>query len=146
MQEILIDMLSHYGLKEVDGPQSNPEIIKMGKELGFDIADDSTTAWCSLAMNYYAKKNGYEYSGALDARSWLKMPILVLKPQLGDVVVFWRESPQSWKGHVGLFIAQDNNIVYVLGGNQNNGINISAYPRDQLLGFRRLRKFENLRP
>ena len=140
MTNLLLEFLAHYGLKELEGPESNPEIIAMGKDLGFDIADDSTTAWCSLALNYYAKKCGYEYTGKLDARSWLKMPIMILKPSLGDIVVFWRESPSSWRGHVGLFIAQDMNIVYVLGGNQGNQIGISAYPRDQVLGYRQLRK------
>jgi hypothetical protein len=87
MTDLLLEMLSHYGMKEVDGPQSNPEIIAMGEDLGFDIMDDSTTAWCSLALNYYAKKCGYEYTGDLAARSWLKVPIVVLKPTMGDVVV-----------------------------------------------------------
>jgi len=140
MTDILLAMLAEYGMKEVDGIGSNPEIIAMGKELGFDMADDSTTAWCSLAVNYFAKKCGYEYSGKLDARSWLKMPIIVLKPTIGDIVIFWREDPKSWKGHVGIFIAQDLNIIYCLGGNQGNQISISAYPRDQVLGFRKLKK------
>jgi hypothetical protein len=66
----------------------------------------------------------------------------VLKPTVGDVVVFWRESPQGWKGHVGIFIAQDTNIIYALAGNHNNAIDISAYPRDQLLGYRSLKKLQ----
>lgn len=140
MTDLLIQMLTNYGLREVDGPQSNPEIIAMGKELGFDITDDSTTAWCSLAINYYAKKCGYAYTGKLDARSWLKMPVVVLKPTIGDVVVLWRESHESWKGHVGLFIAWDNKTVWVLGGNQGNMISVAPYPRDRVLGFRQLKK------
>jgi uncharacterized protein (TIGR02594 family) len=140
MTDLLIEALSHYGLKEVDGVASNPEIIAMGKDLGFDVADDSTTAWCSLLVNYFAKKCGYEYSGKLDARSWLKMPVVALKPSIGDVVVLWRESPSSWKGHVGVFINWDEKNIWILGGNQSNQLNISAYPREQLLGFRKLKK------
>jgi uncharacterized protein (TIGR02594 family) len=140
MTDLLIEALSHYGLKEVDGVASNPEIIEMGKDLGFDVADDSTTAWCSLLVNYFAKKCGYEYSGKLDARSWLKMPVVALKPSIGDVVVLWRESPSSWKGHVGVFINWDEKNIWILGGNQSNQLNISAYPREQLLGFRKLKK------
>jgi len=140
MTEILLDMLSNYGMKEVAGPDSNPEILKFFDDLGYDyVNDDSTTAWCSASLSYYAKKHGYEYHKGLDARGWLKMPVKVLKPKLGDVVVFWRESPSSWKGHVGLFIAQDLNIIYVLGGNQNNSLSIAAYPRDQVLGYRELK-------
>lgn len=141
MKEILLTMLEDYGMKEMAGAQSNPDILAFFKELGYDwVTDDSSTAWCSAALSYYAKKCGYEYNKTLAARDWLKMPIMVLKPQLGDIVVFWRESPQSWKGHVGLYITQNASVVYCLGGNQNNTLSISAYPREQVLGYRSLKK------
>jgi uncharacterized protein (TIGR02594 family) len=140
MEDLLLAMLADYGLKEFDGPASNPEIITMGEEMGIDVEDDSTLAWCSLALNYYAKTCGYEYSNSLSARSWLQMPIKVLKPTLGDIVVLWRENPTSWKGHVGLFISMDDLRVYILGGNQGNMISIAAYPKDRILGIRKLHK------
>ena len=143
MQDLLLEFLSHYGLSEVSGPKSNPEIIAMGEDLGYDVEDDSTTAWCSLAMNYYAKKCGYEYTNSLLARSWLKMPIVVLKPTLGDIVVFSRNTMgvvQNWQGHVGLFINWNADYIWSLGGNQSNGINITPYLRSRLLGFRQLKK------
>ena len=145
MNDLLLEFLSHYGMKEVDGVESNPEIIAMFKELGYDVKDDSTTAWCSAAMNYYAKKCGYEYTGKLDAKSWLKMPVVVLKPTLGDVVVLWRVDPTSWQGHVGLFISWDTKYVYILGGNEGNMIKISPYSREQVLGFRQLRQLSIIR-
>lgn len=146
MQDLLIEVLSHYGMKEISGKDSNPDILAFFKELGYDwVNDDSTTAWCSAMMSYYAKKCGYEYNTSLSARGWLKMPVRVLKPQIGNVVIFWRESPQSWKGHVGIFIAQDINIIYVLGGNQGNSLSIAGYPRDQLLGYRELRKLKDIK-
>jgi uncharacterized protein (TIGR02594 family) len=140
MDDLLLDMLSKYGMKEVDGKDSNPEILAMFKELGYDVKDDSTTAWCSAALSYFAKKNGYEYHKGLDARGWLKMPVKVLKPWRGVVVVLWRNSPDSWEGHTGLFISWNDKYVFVLAGNQNNTLNIQAFPRDRVLGFRELRK------
>lgn len=141
MTDLLIEMLSHYGIKEVAGVNANPEIVAFFKELGYNIKDDET-AWCSASLSYYAKKCGYEYNKTLAARDWLKMPIMVLKPTIGDIVVFWRESKIGWKGHVGLYIARDLNIVYCLGGNQGNQLSISAYPIDQVLGYRQLKKIE----
>jgi len=140
MNEILTEMLSNYGLSEIAGGQHNPQIVAFFKEIGFDCVKDDETAWCSAALNYFAKKHGYYRSGKLDARSWLKVGDIVLEPQLGDIVVFWRESYASWKGHVALYINSNEKYIWCLGGNQNNAISIVAYPRDRLLGYRRLSK------
>lgn len=133
-------MLKYYGLKEVVGNNHNPDILAMFTGTGFDWVKDDETAWCSASLNYFCKKLGYQRSGKLDARSWLKMDVLVLKPTLGDVVILWRESPSSWKGHVGLYIASNDTHVYVLGGNQSNMIKITPYPIERVLGYRRLKK------
>jgi len=141
MKEILFEMLKYYGLKEVFGPESNPMILDMFHEIGYDwVSDDSETAWCSAALNYFCKKLGYERSGKLDARSWLNMPIHVLKPSLGDIVVLWRDNPTSWKGHVGLYISDGGNVIYILGGNQENMIGINAYLKSRVLGYRQVNK------
>ena len=139
MNEILEEMLTNYGLSEIDGPLSHPDIMEFFYDIGFSWVRDDSTAWCSAALNYFAKKHMYERSQKLDARSWLKVGEIVLEPKLGDVVVFWRESASSWKGHVGLYINHNEKYVWVLGGNTNNAIGIAAYPRDRLLGYRRLR-------
>jgi len=143
-KDLLLDVLSHYGLEEIVGEKHNPEILAFFAEIGFDWVHDDETAWCSASLNYFCKKLGYERSGRLDARSWLKMPVLVLKPELGDVVVLWRESPTSWKGHVGLFISKNATHVYILGGNQGNMIKITPYPIDRVLGYRRLKKLTDI--
>ena len=146
MTDLLLEMLGNYGLKEVAGKNSDPTILVMLQEMGYDSsADDSEIAWCSAALNYFCKKLGYERSGGLDARSWLKMPVKVLQPQIGDVAILWRVSPTDWRGHVGLFITQDLNNVWLLGGNQANSLNIAPYKRDQILGYRKLRKLKDIK-
>ncbi len=136
---ILKIALSQYGIKEIPGTKDNPEILKYFEELGFDgkkLHDE--TSWCSAFINWCAKKSGLTYSGKLTARSWLKVGCKVNNPRLGDIVVFWREKPESWKGHVGIYIREDENYIYVLGGNQNNKVNITAYPKSRLLNYIRL--------
>jgi hypothetical protein len=61
-------------------------------------------------------------------------------PEPGDVVVFWRESQESWKGHVGFFLgfSMDKKRVYCLGGNQGNRVSVSAYRANQVLSYQRL--------
>jgi uncharacterized protein (TIGR02594 family) len=131
--------LSQYGIKEITGKQDNPEVLKYFNEIGFDgAALKDETSWCSAFVNWVALKAKVERTGKLTARSWLKVGLDVEYPEIGDVVVFWRESKDSWKGHVGIFIRKTDNLIYVLGGNQNNQVKISAYPDNRLLGYRRL--------
>jgi len=145
MTEILLEMLKFYGLKEVIGKKHNPQILAMFAEIGFDWVEDDETAWCSAALNYFCKKLGYERSGGLDARSWLKLPVVVIKPQLGDIVVFWRKSPTAWEGHVGLYIGEDIHNIYCLGGNQGDMLCIAPYDKERILGFRQARKLTDIR-
>lgn len=47
---------------------------------------------------------------------------------------------ESWKGHVEVYMgfSQDGSRIYCLGGNQGNQVSVTAYPVNQLLGFRKL--------
>lgn len=140
MNSNLIEILfSQYGIAEIPGQQDNPEIIKYFTDLGFEenrFKDE--TAWCSAFANWAAAKAGLQTSGMLNARSWLTVGKKVDYPQPGDVVIFWRESMDSWKGHVAFFINDDQKNIYVLGGNQSNQVCISAYPGHRVLQIRRL--------
>lgn len=139
--ELIKTALSQYGIKEIAGKEDNPEVLKYFDEIGYDGAKlKDETAWCSAFVNWCVKTANLPYSGKLTARSWLKVGKQVQEPELGDVVVFWRESPRSWKGHVGFFIRKTKNWIYVLGGNQNNQVKISAYPKKRFLQYRRLIK------
>lgn len=131
-------VLDKYGLREIPGNKDNPEIMQMARDCGFtDYAHDET-AWCSLLANWAAWKTGYQRTNSLAARSWLSVGTIVSVPEMGDVVVFWRGDPNGALGHVGLFIGYRNGLIYVLGGNQGNMIQIEGFDPDRLLGYRRL--------
>lgn len=132
--------LSQYGVSEILGDRHNAIIISYFKEIGYKWVSTDETAWCSAFANWVALKSHKKRSGQLTARSWLKVGEKVEVPLVGDIVVFWRESRSSWKGHVGFFISysQDKKYIYCLGGNQNNQVSIKAYPVYRLLGFRKI--------
>ena len=98
------------------------------------VLSDYGTACVSLS--YYAKRLGYEYPETVDIGGWLKMPILVLKPTLGDIVVFGKDKPTN----VGIFISKAEGLVYTL--EVNNGIELKAYPIESVLGYRKLHKID----
>lgn len=128
---------SQYGIKEKKGAKNNPEVIKYFKELGYTGKQlKEETAWCSAFVNWVLKMSDAPYTGKLDARSWLELGMETKSPQLGDVVVFWRDSKNSWKGHVGFYINQVGDEIFVLGGNQDNQVAITSYPASRLLGYR----------
>ena len=141
MDKILKIAIAELGQKEISGPQDNPTIVNYAKEAGFDWVNDDETPWCSIFVNWVAKKAGLKDNGKANARSWLLEGLNVdASPEPGDVVIFWRESPDSWLGHVGFFLgfSIDSERVYCLGGNQGNQVSVSAYSFENVLGFRRL--------
>ena len=141
MDKILKIAVPELGQKEITGPEHNRRIVDYAKEAGFEWINDDETPWCSIFINWVAKNAGLQYSKKLNARSWLLIGVIVdNSPEPGDIVIFWRESPDSWKGHVGIFLgfSVDGKRVYCLGGNQGNQVSVSAYPKDTVLGFRRL--------
>lgn len=131
--------LAEYGVKEIKGKNDNPEILKY-----FDLEEfkgqsyKDETAWCSAFANWVCKQAELPRSKKLTARSWMHVGDQTTLPKLGNVVVFWRESRSSWKGHVGFFIKETKHYVYVLGGNQNNKVCIQAYPKNRVLCYREL--------
>ena len=56
-------------------------------------------------------------------------------PALGAVVVFWRISPDSGKGHVGFYRGETSDSIYVLGGNEGDMVQIEPMSRNQLIGY-----------
>ncbi|MEQ3656520.1 MAG: TIGR02594 family protein [Dokdonia sp.] len=140
MSQLINIALSQYGVTEIVGNAHNPKVLNYFKEIGHKWVTTDETAWCSAFVNWVALKGNVERSNKLTARSWLQVGKEINKPQLNDLVVFWRYKKSSWKGHVGFFIGytEDKKYIYVLGGNQNNQVNIKKYPAYRLLGFRRL--------
>lgn len=135
----LEEALKLYGLKELKGEKDNPEIIKLFNELGFDgekLKDE--TSWCAAFTNVMLKRANKPYLNTLNARSLLSIGVEVKTPQLGDIVIFWRESLSSWKGHVGIYVSEDETSINVLGGNQGNKVCVAPYFKRRVLGFRRV--------
>jgi len=141
MDKLIQIAIAELGEKDIAGSEHNQTIINYARQSGFEWVNDDETPWCSIFVNWVAQQCGLKSSKKANARSWLLIGQKVDEsPEPGDVVIFWRESPQSWKGHVGFFFgfSKDGSRVYCLGGNQGNQVSISAYATDTVLGFRRL--------
>jgi uncharacterized protein (TIGR02594 family) len=146
MEDLLKIAFSELGTEEFEGNAHNPEVLKYANDTGIKGITNDEIAWCSTFVNWVSWKAGLQYSGKANARSWLNVGTKVIHPEPGDVVIFWRESPQSWKGHVAFFlgVSTDKKRVYCLGGNQGNRVSVSAYRIDTVLSYQRLAPVKKL--
>lgn len=128
------------GIKEIPGQEHEKRILDYAKESGFASITDDETPWCSIFINWCCKEAGLQRTNRANARSWLAVGKPVDDPVPGDIVIFWREKPDSWKGHVGVFMgfSKNRSQVFSLGGNQKNTVSIQGYDANTVLGFRRL--------
>ena len=130
--------------REIYGEEHNSVIVKMSQEFLSWVNDDEIP-WCSSFVNYTSALAGYELSGKLNARSWENIGVCSMSdPRPGDIVVLWRTSKYSWKGHVGYFVrfSDDGKYIYLKGGNQSNRVNITKYPIERLVTIRRTGKIK----
>jgi uncharacterized protein (TIGR02594 family) len=80
-----------------------------------------------------AGRDGEVVSNPLWALNWRNFGKPVASPELGDVMVKFRNGG----GHVTLYVGEDGEHYYGLGGNQNDQVCISKFPKHQMISFRR---------
>lgn len=132
--------------KEIQGSVHNPRIVEYAERSNLAGIKDDETPWCSTFVNFVCDEANLPKTNRANARSWLQVGRSVDDPEPGDIVIFWRESPHSWKGHVGFFLGfnTDNTKVFCLGGNQGNKVSIAPYDAAKVLGYRRLEEKHNI--
>jgi uncharacterized protein (TIGR02594 family) len=118
---------------------SNPRVNAYFDDVGHPALHDDT-AWCAAFVGAMLARAGLPHTGKLTARSYLDWgrPVADEDAREGDLVIFWRGSPDGWQGHVGFFVRFEGTQIIVVGGNQRNQVSEARYPRGQLLGFRRM--------
>jgi uncharacterized protein (TIGR02594 family) len=111
------------GTKEVLGPKSNPIIIDWATSLDIHYAGDDIP-WCGLFVAHCVGSTLQQEvmpGNPLGARQWERFGDATA-PRLGAVMVFWRESLASGKGHVGFYVGEDDTAYQILGGNQSDKV------------------------
>lgn len=135
------------GIKEIPGSASNSQVLAMLKLDSVWPADDEV-AWCAAFTNYVAWLLRLPRSKSLRARSWLNVGrVIDINSAVPgwDVVILNRGAPPQpgpevidSPGHVGFFAGRDGSNVLLLGGNQNDSVNVSPYKSNRVIGVRRL--------
>jgi uncharacterized protein (TIGR02594 family) len=137
--KMVAEALKLYGTEERAGFENNKEIIGWAKEIGGQeslMYTKDEIAWCGLAMAICAHRAGKVVpDNYLWARNWLKFGNEVKKGEeaVGDILVFSRV---GGGGHVAMYVGEDSKNFHVIGGNQNDMVNIMPISKSRLLGAR----------
>ncbi|WP_444904771.1 TIGR02594 family protein [Microbulbifer sp. CnH-101-E] len=126
------------GTREKPGAGSNEAILGWAEDLDLFNYHDDDIPWCGLFTAHCIASQLPEEvipTSPLTAQNWKNFGREV-SPRLGATMVFWRESKDSWKGHVGFYWAEDDHAYHILGGNQSNSVNIKRIVKNRLISAR----------
>jgi uncharacterized protein (TIGR02594 family) len=114
----------------------NPRVLAYYREAGVPQTNDEVP-WCAAFVGAVLARCGVQGTGSLLARSYESWGTSVPldQAQRGDVVILSRGQP--WQGHVGFYEGTDGSNVTLLGGNQGDQVNITAYPKSRVVAVRR---------
>lgn len=133
----LITALGQLGQREVSGPSSNPTILLYRRQGKTPMGgDDGAVPWCAIFTNAMLETSGVAGSASAMARSYVSHAGFrkLAQPALGCIAVkSSNRGPAS--GHVGFYVGEDGLFIYLLGGNQNDEVNISPFRKKEFVGF-----------
>ena len=115
-------IFENYALKEMQGPEENtPEIVNFFKEVGHSWVKNDELAWCAAFANAMLIRGDFPNTGKLNARSFLDLGERISNPlPLGssedfvDMAVLWRVNQNGPYGHIGFYIKERGDLIYLL--------------------------------
>jgi len=136
-KDVVLAALEFYGESPIAGPQANEQIVAFLDTTTYPKGHSDEVPWCSAFLVYLFQKCGIATQANAAAVSWLNFGEKQSEPQLGDVVVLGWPVGAVANHHVGLFIREVQNGIYILAGNQNNTVDIALWKKADVLGYQR---------
>lgn len=124
--------MGELGQTEIAGREDNERIVDYFDSVSYRATDDETP-WCAAFANWVLMEAGIARTESAAALSFAKWGIATRTPKYGDIVVF---DHGHGRGHVGFFMGTDGKNVSVLGGNQNNQVNITKFAASRVAHYR----------
>lgn len=126
--------LNELGVKEIEGPGDDPRIVEylQSTNIGSPYDQNDETPWCSAFVNWCFEQCGMSGTKSAAAASWRKWGTELEYGQYGCVVVMSR----TGGNHVGFYVDESDDGVFVLGGNQSNAVNKKWFPWERITNFR----------
>lgn len=137
------------GAGEVGGDNRGPWVKKYLAPAGLAEGESwcaSFVSWCYMqacggdkhAMPFAYCPGARNLLEEFKVKGWASAPNSGYQPLPGDIVVWWRESLGSWKGHAGFVYQLKDGYLYTIEGNKSSNVQGFSYVfsrMEKLLGF-----------
>lgn len=122
-RKILDIAIGEIGVKEIAGSKHNPRVIEYHSVTSLHATTDEVP-WCSSFVNWCVVQSGKEPTRSAMAASWKRWGKRLNKPKKGCIIGFIRP---DGSGHVGFFLEEIPGKYRIVGGNQDNEVNVSSW-------------------
>lgn len=131
---------ANVGVAETPGAAATPAILAYFAEVGHPEIVSDETAWCAAFVGACLAKSGVAIGAIpswerLRARAYLELGTAIDRPRIGCLVILSRGNDPA-SGHVGFCAGFDTTRIQVLGGNQADAVNVTAFSMSQVVGYR----------
>jgi uncharacterized protein (TIGR02594 family) len=125
------------GQAEIKGSRHNQRILMFFRIVGHGWVKNDETPYCAAGVGAWLEETGITSTKKLNARSYLKWGQEIKYPRLGSIVIFWRDSPNSPNGHIGLVAGKTAaGDLVVFGANQKDKVCYAAFSESRVLSYR----------
>lgn len=118
----------------IEENKDETKLLVWAKVIGGTVAREYTASsipWCGLFVAYCMVENGVQPPATpLWALSWAEWGTKLDEPAFGCVMAFKRQGG----GHVGFYVGEDSDYYFILGGNQNDMVNVTRVAKNRLAG------------
>ncbi|ECF1703339.1 TIGR02594 family protein [Salmonella enterica subsp. enterica] len=129
----IVEARKNLDVKEIKGARHAPEILQYWKDIQRGGIKDDETPWCAAFVGAMLERSGIQSSRFESAKSYLDWGNPLQEPAYGCIAVLTR----SGGGHVGFVVGRNAaGDLMILGGNQADAVNIKAFPRSRVSGYR----------
>lgn len=123
------------GQREVGGTADNARIRAFFGDVGQPPSLHDEVAWCAAFVGACLERAGLASTRSLMARSYARWGEALSESRLGAIAVLSRGSDPD-AGHVGFLLAETDDSVVLLGGNQGDAVTVAAFPKSRVIALR----------